>query len=395
VLSNARLQEANLSRADLSEASFDSADASKVKIDGATIVSTEFHNANLSNVTFDKNTDARNAKLRGANLTESDLSNVRLFDADMRGATLDNADISGALLSGTQLQGASLSFANLIGAALVGAKLDGADLSDARMTGARMASASLRFANLANTELTGADLSEADLRGAILENARLELANLSKTKLQAAKLEQTRLQAAIFTGSSMTLADFSGVSVWRTSGVDCTGSFVADPDYSAEIVLADESEEVFKGPKGILQFIRNAVGDLDGEDAKTLDRTLRERARESERNASNPKTGERAWRACQSASAGREAYESKLAPYLIELACGALDNAGYRKFLQHWVTGPYKEHQEDRAFVKLLARKILDLDLAQCTPWSEISDEASTVLRAITLGAELPDEKSE
>ena len=66
--------------------------------------------------------------------------------ADLRGANLSDADLSDADLRGADLSDANLSFANL----------RGANLSDAN----------LRCANLSRADLSDADLRGADLRGA-------------------------------------------------------------------------------------------------------------------------------------------------------------------------------------------------------------------------------------
>jgi len=94
----------------------------------------------------------------GANLRGAYLSNANLSGAYLRGAYLSNADLSGAVLSD-----AVLSDADLSGAVLRGADLRGAYLSNADLSGAV----------LRDADLSGAVLRGADLRGAVLSDAKV------------------------------------------------------------------------------------------------------------------------------------------------------------------------------------------------------------------------------
>ena len=76
---------------------------------------------------------AKDANLRGADLT----------DADLRGADLTGADLTDVYLTGADLTGAYLR-----GAYLTGANLRGADLTDVYLTGANLTDVYLRGANL-------------------------------------------------------------------------------------------------------------------------------------------------------------------------------------------------------------------------------------------------------
>jgi len=87
----------------------------------------------------------------GAVIAEGEYADIKSLVANLRGADLSDANLSGANLSG-----ADLSDANLRDADLSGANLSGADLSDAN----------LRVANLRGADLSVANLSGANLRGA-------------------------------------------------------------------------------------------------------------------------------------------------------------------------------------------------------------------------------------
>lgn len=81
--------------------------------------------------------------MRREDLTDGNLVNFLLREADMREATIDRADLTGADLTSARLNGASLRDAilvkaNLTDADLTGADLTGADLTDAILDGAVM-----------------------------------------------------------------------------------------------------------------------------------------------------------------------------------------------------------------------------------------------------------------
>ncbi len=122
--------------------------------------------ANLSQL------DLSDANLSGAVLRRADLHDTNLSDALLRGAELNNADLRDATMSGANLSGAYLNFANLSRAAMNKADLPDADLSGANMSGAFLRYADLREAQLIETNLSGADLLRANLEYARLNGAK-------------------------------------------------------------------------------------------------------------------------------------------------------------------------------------------------------------------------------
>lgn len=88
--------------------------------------------------------------LQGANLSDYDLSNRFLGQADLRNAQLKRTNFYMADLSGACLAGANLS-----GAYLAGANLSGADMRDATLTGANLLVTDLHGAVLIGTNLLG------------------------------------------------------------------------------------------------------------------------------------------------------------------------------------------------------------------------------------------------
>ena len=133
----------------------------------------------------------------GADLSNSNFSDVYLQRADLNGANLKDANFSGANLVQADLIGANLSGAYLEGTALTGANLrdailSGAELYDAFLINTNLSDADLSDADLSGANLSGANLSGADLRGANLSGANLRGANVSSTALEHAKLEGTK-----------------------------------------------------------------------------------------------------------------------------------------------------------------------------------------------------------
>jgi uncharacterized protein YjbI with pentapeptide repeats len=115
---------------------------------------------------------------------------VSLANADLTGADLDLLD---------DLRGADLTEADLSDASLVFIELDGASLARAQLDGATLTHATLRRTDLNDADLSNANLQQADLREADLEGANLEGANLSEAELEGAigvTVEELEEQAA-------------------------------------------------------------------------------------------------------------------------------------------------------------------------------------------------------
>ncbi len=164
--------------------------------------------------------------LRGANLSQADLTGANLEGANLAGANLEGANCKGANLSGANLTGADCKGANLRGAnleraVLAGANLFQANLRGAILTGADLSKANLReailrCANLREAILTGADLSKANLREAFLRGAKLQGANLAKANLQEANLTKAYLWQADLTGANLIGANLLGADLTGT-----------------------------------------------------------------------------------------------------------------------------------------------------------------------------------
>lgn len=150
----------------------------------------------------------REANLRGANLSETELSG-----ADLRGADLSNADLRGANLSGADLSKANLHAANLSEANLAMARLNGANLGEATLIKARLHKADLGEASLIGARLNRALLSDANLIWATLRRSSFHGARLDRADLSWTDLRGASLTGANLTGANLSWADLRGASL--------------------------------------------------------------------------------------------------------------------------------------------------------------------------------------
>ena len=159
--------------------------------------------------------DLSEADLENADLQEANLSGADLENADLRKAHLVKAWLPNANLTGADLNRAKLGWTNLTGADLNRAKLSWANLYQASIGGANLAAADLRKANLQESFLMATDLKEANLSGANLAVANLRAANLAGANLSGADLEQAVLVETDLTVANLTGCRVYGVSAWR------------------------------------------------------------------------------------------------------------------------------------------------------------------------------------
>lgn len=112
VLQQTNLSGANLNRADIRRADLRESDLSRTNLSSAQLQRTMLYRANLS----------------GADLGEANATQANLIGVNLRDANLSEADVSGALLSWAILKGANLD----------GANFDGANLRDTDFTDAQV-----------------------------------------------------------------------------------------------------------------------------------------------------------------------------------------------------------------------------------------------------------------
>ncbi|MCH7772265.1 MAG: toll/interleukin-1 receptor domain-containing protein [Bacteroidetes bacterium] len=128
----------------------------------------------------DRNTGER-LNLRGATLTDIDLSMT-----DLSGAFLNRTDLTGANLYGTNLYGVDLTESVLVETDLTGANLCasdfiGADLSNANLSAANLRQVNFFWATLDNANLTSANLYSTSFIKTFFNNTNLDSAILGQT----------------------------------------------------------------------------------------------------------------------------------------------------------------------------------------------------------------------
>lgn len=117
-------------------------------------------------------------------VSRDEIINSLKTDRNLAGADMSNLDLSGIKLMGLSLKGADLHNSNLSKATLAGADLShvnlaNAHLEDARIAGANMESANLRGAHMNAAKIVGVNLHEADLTGADISQSRLVGVNVA------------------------------------------------------------------------------------------------------------------------------------------------------------------------------------------------------------------------
>jgi len=143
---------------DLRRAELINLDLSGAILTGADLTNAFLNDANLSGADL-TSAILTGALLIGTNMNGADLTGADLTSADLTGANLIGAVLANAILSSADLTGADLTNANLSSAFLIGANLTGANLPGADLTNANLNNAFLIGTNLTGTILTGANLS--------------------------------------------------------------------------------------------------------------------------------------------------------------------------------------------------------------------------------------------
>lgn len=155
--------------------------------------------------------------LSEANLEDLDLSEIDLASANLKGADLNNANLSGSNLNWSDLTGACFIRANLSGAYLTRANLTRGDFTGANLSGTEITEGSLSGTNLREANLTHSDLRGADLREANLSRSDLSGANLSGADLRKAILSGAALRGTHLSEANLTRADLSGAYLEHTN----------------------------------------------------------------------------------------------------------------------------------------------------------------------------------
>lgn len=135
----------------------------------------------------------------------------------------NNCNLEGVILSQLDLSESKIRNANLIGAKINNTLLKGSDLAYTNLATAQLIDSDLHQAIMLGTVLRNADLSRTNLANANLSYAVLEGANLSDVSLK-----QADLRFADLTGANVTRTDFSGAdltnAVWVDKSICASGS---------------------------------------------------------------------------------------------------------------------------------------------------------------------------
>lgn len=158
--------------------------------------------------------DFRNADLREANLTSTDLGGADLSYADLRKAILSDSDFSGAELLDADLgdvatvaKRAGFQGAHMRRTRLIQAQLIGADFRKATLLYARANEADLSHGDFRNAYLKGSHFKRADLRDANFSGANM----VSGGDMVSVDLTSADLRGADFTGADLTRAVLTDV----------------------------------------------------------------------------------------------------------------------------------------------------------------------------------------
>lgn len=187
--------------------------------------------------------------LRGARLTNEDLSNLDFSGCDLSGADLSRSDLTGANFTRCRLSETTLSHA----------RLDGCEFAGADLTGAKMDECSARHAGFGGATLDGASIIHADLEGATLSNACLHDTDLRASNLQKARVREADLTRTNFKRADLRLADFAKSDVFQTvlNRTDLRGAHLKGITRfdTASWIIADIRDVDFTGAYTVRRFI--------------------------------------------------------------------------------------------------------------------------------------------
>ncbi len=205
---------------DLSDANLSDRDLSEIRLDRANLIGADLRRCILSDSWLNE------SLLGQANLRGADLRGSRLGSADLTGANFENTELRSANFNGASANGARFLKANLDAATLKGASLNEADFSEAVLWHANLQRARLGAANLFRADLREADLSDAQLRESNLNSANLRFAKLDRADLTGADLRAAHADQARFIDSNLTGAALfrAGLSMAKMSGSNLTGA---------------------------------------------------------------------------------------------------------------------------------------------------------------------------
>lgn len=143
------------------------------------------------------------AVLDNINLTGVDLNRANLSGTDLSRANLAFANLAFANLSHANLSSAKLQYTNLTGANLQGANLDNTDFRDADLSGAYLCGAQALDCLFEMTNMSGANLSNTILVGSKIISSNASFANFNNADLRYSFIHNTDFSEASFTGAKL------------------------------------------------------------------------------------------------------------------------------------------------------------------------------------------------
>ncbi|HUH41401.1 MAG TPA: DUF2169 domain-containing protein [Castellaniella sp.] len=182
--SHANLEGIDLSRAALDQANFTGARLRRAVLDDASCVSANFTQADLSEVNMVRCDLAGSQSTPGTQWQGANLQKSILNDASWMGASLDGAQMQGIKALNTDLSDSNLRNAQIHDADLRKTVFDRADLGHARLSRSNLMEASFSHADLSHCGLDGSNLYGATFMDTILNGANLRDANLDGTILK-------------------------------------------------------------------------------------------------------------------------------------------------------------------------------------------------------------------
>lgn len=216
ILHGIQLSEEDLTDFDLSEAVLCDANLVHSKLDRARLFRTNFDDANLSHASLNKVNAAR-ANFHNAKMQHllGHRSTWKL--ADFTSASLENSRIINSSFQGANLTNTNFTAASLKGSVFVDANINGTIFTNANLNSAKMQGLDLILCILTDARFDSANLSGCHLEGVNLPGANFQNANLTNTYWTDSVMPGTKFQNAILRGAGLAGIEWEGANL---SGAD-------------------------------------------------------------------------------------------------------------------------------------------------------------------------------
>ena len=214
--------------------------------------------------------------LKGADLSDMNLTGVKISESNFTSATFSNANLSGIEISGTNLTRTNFSYTKLEGASFFNPDITGAIFAEACLTKAsffgtnaetanffhaNMTRAKFYFSNLLHTNFMGTNLTNAEFIGAHLKETKFRDANLTNADFTSAFFDR-----AIFIDANLENACFREASMSDREPLLCTYFNEVSNIEGADFRRADIFSEQLPIDKG--RYIADWTSDKFWEDVE-------------------------------------------------------------------------------------------------------------------------------